>query len=176
MFSLNPNTWIVILTNVIFFIIVQTLFFVFIASKQVDNVIEDKVAIIKTFASYNDTINDKITEFLNSKKRNIVENNAEKQKHKRNRYNLSLIQKRVGIPLIIATIALGIFIYKMYKKDTLLWNNTDTLALVLVLLAYMTELFMYFAVIKCYVFVGDYDILSTLLTEIFTYIKSKIVE
>ena len=48
MFSLNPNTWIVILTNVIFFIIVQTLF-LFFASKQVDNVIEDKVAIIKTF-------------------------------------------------------------------------------------------------------------------------------
>ena len=53
MLSLSPNAWLAILTNVIFFMVVQTIFFIKVASKQVDIVIKDKINIIKIYDNIN---------------------------------------------------------------------------------------------------------------------------
>ena len=44
---LNRNDLIPIFLNVIFFIIVQTIFFIYVASKQFENVLKEKLNIVK---------------------------------------------------------------------------------------------------------------------------------
>ncbi len=179
MLSLSPNAWVVILTNVIFFMVIQTFFFILVASKQVDTVIKDKISLVKIFASHNPEVEEKIEDFLKSDKRYDIEQKAAKQKEARMQKNYALVKRYVGIPLVVITIALMFFAYNVYKKyvqDPTSWSSTDSLALILVVAAYLTEVYVYFVIIRQYNFMGDYEVASGLLTEIFTYIKNKLVD
>ena len=65
--NVNENDWVIILTNVLFFTIVQILFFKFIASKQYETVLVSKLDIIKRYSKKNP----KFKEFIDKNKQII---------------------------------------------------------------------------------------------------------
>ena len=52
-----------------------------------------------------------------------------------------------------------IFIMKSKRK----WNDVDSLSLLFVILAYCTELFFFFFIVRKYEFVGDHQIISDII-------------
>lgn len=151
---LKRNDLIPIFTNVIFFMVIQTIFFLYVASKQFENVLNDKLNMLKILSDNNSYIKSIINGY---KKKYIEDINFSLVITERNNYNNIILFIYCGIPIIIISILLlyVIFFMKTDKK----WNNVDSLSLCFVTLAYMTELFIFFCVITQYIFIGDLDII-----------------
>jgi len=157
------NEWIIILTNVIFFMIVQTLFFRFVASKQYENVLENKLDMVKDFVKRNPKMRDnlKITKSENKKKLDPI---AKKQLKEREKLNLELTLLYCGIPILIATVFI-LYVFFVMKK-TREWSTVDSLGIFYIMFAFSTELLFFFFIVKKYEFVGDQYIVSSALAEI----------
>ena len=69
-----------------------------------------------------------------------------------------------GIPFVIFSLMLLHIIFIM--KSTRKWNDVDTLSLLFVTLAYCTELFFFFFIVRKYEFVGDHYIISETIDNI----------
>jgi len=151
--------WIVIISNVLFFMVVQTMFFIFIASKQYETVLADKMDLISRFVNKNAGSKQKMKDFKdayllsNSKK-------AEEQHTVRMQENKKYINKYCLLPIGAAIIALIYVIYKVNAASP--WSSTDSLNLALVLLAYTTELYFFFFVVRKFEFVGDHYIIANI--------------
>ena len=103
---MNGKNLIVVFCNVIFFIVVQTLFFKFIASKQFNVVLADKVGIINELAKHDPFTSKQINKYLKSKAAKELEKKAKVQSEMREIKNRELIKKWIGPPLAGALILL----------------------------------------------------------------------
>lgn len=171
--NVNENDWVIILTNVLFFTIVQILFFKFIASKQYETVLVSKLDIIKRYSKKNP----EFKEFIDKNKQNFLETNnidIKKQRKERENNNYKLIIDYCSKPIIISIFAL-ILILVISKTDMFSsilninktnWNDVYTLGLIFVLLAYGTEILFFLFIVKKYEFVGDFYILNNLFKQI----------
>jgi len=162
---------IIIFSNVLFFMIVQTLFFKYVASKQFEILLEDKVNIINEYLKHDEEQKEKIKKYINKQEtKELIEKGTE-QATERNKINNKLILKWTGIPLIIA---LTIFIVSVLrlKIQGKYWNKIHTGLLLLVITAYLTELFIYFAIVKQYQFYGDHNIYSKLYNNLYEINKN----
>jgi hypothetical protein len=157
------NEWIIILTNVIFFMVVQTLFFKFIASKQYENVLENKLDMVKDFVKRNPKMRDnlKISKSENKKKLDPI---AKKQLKEREKLNRELTWLYCGIPIVITAVCMAYVLFVM--KKTREWSTVDSLGVFYVIFAYSTEILFFFFMVKKYEFVGDQYIVSSALAEI----------
>jgi hypothetical protein len=179
--KINENDWIIIFASVFFFMVAQTYFFIFIGSKQYENVIISKLDIIKKYGEKN--IPFKF--LLNSYKKDYLETNESEINNKakeREANNMKLTFEYCGIPIIIVSSLLLILL--LLTKTNLItklnitnkiinnnlkttdWSNYNTIGLLLVLLAYITESLMFYFVIKKYNFVND----NTIYHALFKYI------
>ena len=160
---IDRNDLIPVLSNVIFFVIVQTLFFKYVASKQYEVVLESKLDFIKTICNNDPYLKSKIYDF----KDKYLEENKEKveqQEKIRNEKNMKLYYMYSGIPFVVFSLMLLHIIFIMKSKRK--WNDVDTLSLLFVTLAYCTELFFFFFIVRKYEFVGDHYIISETIDKI----------
>ena len=147
------NDWIIILANVLFFMVVQTYFFKYIASQQYEYVLETKLQTFRTLAKYN-------PEFAyvlqRSKAESLAkyEQLAKQQKEKRQKLNKELEFRYCWIPIMVTSGIIAALTILMYMRKTE-WTRVDTYNLLFVMLAYSTELFIFFFVIRKYIFIGD---------------------
>lgn len=172
----TPPNMIITFANIIFFIVVQTLFFKFVASKQFNNVLGNKVGIFNTYVKYNPQFKAAVEEFLGSDQVKAIEEAAKTQEKERNAANNDLIKSWIGIPLVVAVVILLIFIWLLFKQSTdsgNAWSSIDTAILTLVVGAYATELMFFFGIVRRYEFYGDQQIYSRLYDGIHNNINRK---
>jgi hypothetical protein len=137
--------------------VVQTMFFVFVASKQYETVLVSKIDLVK--AVYDKFPN--IKESLIKTKNKYVQDNSElvsKQKKARKKENEHLLWRYCGVPIVIALVAMAYLL--MFSRSREPWSNVDTLGLMYVMLGYLTELCFFFFIVRKYEFVGDQYIVS----------------
>ena len=155
------NDWIVIYVNVIFFVVVQTLFFRYIASKQYENVLKQKVEILKLygekFPNEKTKIDKNIQEYINENREKI-----EEQYKKRSKKNAEL-ETTYCWNFAKAIVALLILTLIINKEQ---WTSIHTLGLVFVILGYTTEILFFFLIVKQYEFVGDHKISSEIFKQL----------
>jgi hypothetical protein len=100
--GINENDWVIALSNVLFFMVVQMFFFIFIASKQYEEVIISKLDIIKKYGEKNMPFKF----LLHSYKNNYLENNEDeinKETNERKDNNMNLTYDYCGLPIIIVS-------------------------------------------------------------------------
>lgn len=159
---ITHNDWIIIFVNVIFFVVVQTLFFRFIASKQYENVLKQKVEILKIYADKFPSEKKRIHKLI---EKYLKENNEliNQQYKTRNQKNLALEDLYCWnfLKVIVALLVITMFLNKQP------WNPVYTLGLIFVVLGYTTEILFFFLIVKRYEFVGDHHISSELSKHLF---------
>lgn len=151
--KLSRNDIIPILVNVLYFMSIQTIFFLFVASKQFENVLKDKLEFVKTLSENNNIVK---TYFEEIKTKYVYKKDFTEIINQRNNYNNSILFIYCGIPIIIATILLLITLYKKSERE---WNKVDSLSIMFVTIAYATELFLFFCVITQYIYIGDMNLI-----------------
>lgn len=154
--------WIVILSNVIFFMVVQSFFFYFVASKQYENVLANKMDLVSRFANKNELSKQKFKDFKDAF---LLQQNkkADQQYSERMKENWQYIKKYCVYPILAASAALLFVIY--FIKYNSSWSSIDSLNLTLVLLAYATELYFFFFIVRKFEFVGDQYIIANIFKE-----------
>ena len=162
---------IIIFSNVLFFMIIQTLFFKYVASKQFEILLKDKVYILNEYLKYDEEQKEKIKNYLDKQETKELMEKGAKYEKERNKINNKLILKWFGIPFIIV---LTIFIVSVLrlKIQGKYWNKIHTGLLLLVITAYLTELFIYFAIVKQYKYFGDHNIYSKLYNNLYEINKN----
>lgn len=160
---IDRNDLIPVICNVIFFVIVQTLFFKYVASKQYEVVLESKLDFVRTLCDNDPYIKQQIYTYRDQ----YLKDNADIvkiQEEKRNEKNMKLYYLYSGIPLAVFSLMLFhvLFLMKSRRK----WNDVDTLSLIFVTLAYCTELFFFFFIVRKYEFVGDHYIISDVIDKL----------
>ena len=159
----DRNDWLVIIANVLFFMVVQTLFFKYIASQQYENVLISKLDMIKLAMQKNPAFKRQILE-LKKDYQQKYEKIAKEQQAKREIINRDLTWKYcTQLIVFTVTIFIGIAVFVKSKRG---WQNIDTLNMLFVTLAYSTELFFFFFIVRKYEFVGDNYILTNVLQKI----------
>ena len=158
-FAKNDN--IIILSNIIFFIVFQTLFFYFVASNQFIVVISEKLSFFKIFLKNNPEYKTFMKQLNESDTIINLKNASEEQTKKRKEINFKLLGLFCGIPFGIAVLLL-LFFY-VCKSPLCIkneWNTFYTVMLMAVVFAYATEMFLYFMMIRQYQFIGDYELIN----------------
>jgi hypothetical protein len=157
--NFNSYTWINILLTVLFFIIVQTLFFLYIVSKQYDSVILAKAELIKLMAENNN----KFKLYIDTiKEENIeeLERNAAIANARRYELNKELVIKYCFIPAnVVGGLLLLTILYSLFNFKGPKWTYIETISLFLIITSYLTELYFFFFIVKKYEMVGDIEIL-----------------
>ena len=97
-FYLKRNDLIPIFMNVMFFMAIQTIFFLYVASKQFENVLIDKINIVKVLSENNPYIKSLIQNYKNSY---ISNKNFDIIISEREKYNNEILLIYCGIPMII---------------------------------------------------------------------------
>lgn len=159
---LHRNDLVPIFMNVMFFMSIQTIFFLYVASKQFENVLKDKINFIKILSENNQYVYDYIQILKNNYVNGKDYTNVILQRQK---YNNQILVIYCGIPMIVIS---SILIYILFfMKSQKKWNSVDTLSLFFVTLAYLTELFLFFCVISQYVFIGDQYLIYNFILKLF---------
>ena len=173
---LGLSNIILILLNVLIFIIFQTIFFYFVGSKQLDIIISDKVDIINSYISKNSAAKEELKAFISTDEISKTLESAEIDENNRISENFKLIGMWIGIPCGIILLLLAICVSLMFAFR-IQWTGIDNVGLLLIVTAYLTEIILYFGVIKKYNFIGDqklyYFIYKLFSKEIKNILKSR---
>lgn len=162
----KPSNMIVVFANIIFFMVVQTLFFRYVASKQFDIVLTNKAQIVADYLQYDKDAALKYQYFKSSEQAAKIREEAEKQQKQRDDDNFNSMLKWIGIPVFIAVFIMIVFISMIFIKDNEEWDNVDTILLSFVFCAYIAEILFYLGIVNKYEFYGDQSIYSNLYQEI----------
>jgi hypothetical protein len=170
----EPRNMIIVLVNIIFFMVVQTLFFEFEASKQFNFVLEDKAKIAQTYLQYDKNTAVKYQQFKTSEDAKNIESVAKKQEKQRKDENTKLIINWLGIPIFVATFLLIVFIVMQNYKSDHKWGKVDAVLLIsVILLGYVPEILFFFGVVHKYKFYGDCEIYGNLYNEMDQHINKE---
>lgn len=157
---LEPSNMIIIITNIIFYMIIQTLFFYFVASKQFNNLLTNKMDIVNEYLSFDEKANNAMKKFLKSQYITDIKKQSKQQENKCNKENKIMITKYLIVPFIILIVCLCVFVYMLIKKRKQ-WIEADTILMILIISVYSVDLIFYFTVIKKYKFIGDENLYYT---------------
>lgn len=163
---LNPINLIILFANVSAFIIMQVLFFWFIASKGVDRVVESKVDLIVNTANNIPEIKEQIMVYLTDKTlEDQLKEDSIEESYKREKYNSARLMDYIYLPLsFIITLLYLSFVYSVYIGYK--WSRIDFILLATVFLAFTTEIVFYFIVIQESQILGDTELISGLLSAV----------
>lgn len=162
--------FICICLNVMFFITVQTLFFKYIGSTQYEKLIEKKLDWMKLLARKNPDFKASLKSIRDtySEKYKVTQ---EQMRIEREKENKKLEWQYSWVWVLILGIATVVFTaITFYRKS---WTQVDTLTLICVIFAYITELIFFFAIFKQYELVGDNYIIGGFLQHQIHHIKDK---
>lgn len=178
--------------NIEFFMVVQIFFFYFIASKQIDVIIESKADIINKFSESSNILKCKINSYLNSDEFKKNKNYSDEINKKRMKLNLDIIVKRKLVWLIIIGIFIfisfsvaisGTIISRVNKNDDkyVYWKSqgfskSDLILILFVICAFTTEIAFFFLMVKKYEFIGDMEIINFLYKNVSKILNKKIEE
>ena len=146
--------------NILFFVVVQSLFFKHVAAKQMDVVIAGKVGAIKTYVNKNPDLKDKVRDFANSG--DFVKNVCNLSDNvKKNADHNEIVLWECAKPHVIAmTVAIAVSVlviiwFQVFggKEDSL--ELKDMVSLILVVLAFSTEIVFFLTIVSKYQFIGD---------------------
>jgi hypothetical protein len=151
-YILNVNNWIVLLSNVTVFIVIQTMFFIFYASNIVGNTLEDKAGYVKTYIQANGW-EDELESLINSN--NIKEMKSRAEEKKTERFNQNMKSSLMYFAPIVATLLLIIAFLFIYSILTRSFNIKTVVSTVIVFHVYLTELLLFFFVVKPYKYITD---------------------
>ena len=168
----EPANMIVVLANIIFFMLIQTAFFEFEASKHFNIVLANKAKIAQEYLQYDKRSALKYQKFKSSPTAKNLETQAKEQLKKRNEENMELMLNWIGIPLFIAIFILIVFIAMIFLKDAE-WDKVDTILIFFVVFAYVAEILFYFGIVCKYQFYGDNAIYSGVYHEMENYINKE---
>jgi hypothetical protein len=159
-----------ILFNVLFFMVVQTLFFKYIVSKEYDALLEEKMETIKYFLSNDEKLNKDFDilkdNYLNNINTYYGKTNTEVAKEQlklRKEHNNKLYLYHALIPIAVV-IFLIILVLIFIKKGT--WSYSTTISLLSVALVYIPEILVFLFVIKKYYHIGNIDVITKLYKEL----------
>lgn len=158
--NFNNYTWINIFTTILFFLIVQTLFFLFIASKQYDTLLLSKTKLISQLGGYNTSVKQTI-EVIKEDAEVELKEKAEEANKIRYKANRKLLIQYCIIPIVVITLILtSILLYTFLSKTTKKnrWSSIETISLILILGSYLTELYFFFFIVRKYEIIGDHEI------------------
>jgi len=150
------NDWIIILANVLFFMLVQTYFFKYIAAQQYEYVLETKLQTFKTLAKYNPEFAYAL-QHVKQESLKKLEQVAAQQRKQREEINNELEFTYCWQPIIVVSSVIALLVISLYLKKQA-WTKVDSANLLFVVLAYSTELFIFFFIIRKYVFIGDINL------------------
>ena len=159
----NARNLLLIFVNVLAFITIETLFFWYVSSRYVENLIDHKTGLISDYVSRDREAREDLIQYLNTN-RNKVELPiiAEKQRQKRETKNIDLASSyilpvAIGLLGIIALLAVRIGLSRKGLR------STDVVLLFLVLFGFTTELYLYFVVVRNMRFISNNSIVYMLL-------------
>jgi len=169
----ESSNMIIMLFNILFFIVVQTLFFKKVASQQFSNVLKDKVDILNTYLNQDAETTLEMKTYLESDKVKQIYEKANIQEKERIDINNTLTNNKIWYPFIpLIFLLIGGFIFGLRFSNIFgKWSNTDSWILSLVVLAYTTELMFFFQIVRKYEFYGDQRIYSSLYSTILQYLQ-----
>jgi hypothetical protein len=162
----NKHEIFLLLFSIMIFMIIQTIFFNFIISKEYNEVLKEKMNSIKYFFSNNKNLKIKFDKFKDDyllKHKKI----AEEQTKKREDINTDLYIKHCVIPILIVFVIIIIFLF-VYLLDTKYWSFVHIFNLFLILIVYIPEFIIYFLVIKKYQYIGNTEIIYNIYKKINT--------
>lgn len=160
------NQVILIFVNVLVFIVIQTFFFYFVGSQQLNDIIVNKMGIIKSFIKYDNSYKNKVKNYVKSKPIQDILKKADEEKKTRASQNIEIIKQWIG-PVLIAVLSILILAIIILIATKSKWTGVDNVAISLVFTAYLTEIFIFFGIIKQYEFLGD----NTIYRFIYNLIK-----
>lgn len=156
----NSINLILILINVLFFIIVQTLLFHFLISKKVEEtVIKDYISFIKKKINVISLLQNipsiKVLNINSLQKNNINTNDIKKKIKDKDKRNFQLLKKKIGpLVIILLILILLLLIFGKYKKNK--WESYHYKLLFLIVGGFLTEYIYYLFVVKKYSYI-DHD-------------------
>lgn len=172
--NFNNYTWINIFTTVLFFYVIQTVFFIYIASKQYDTLLLEKATFLSQLSKYNNNVKEIVINMKNNADNNLKEKALESKK-KRNILNNELIFNYCIKPILfVSTILLCIILYTLLSKTKRKWSYIETISIILVLGSYITELYFFFFIVKKYEIISDDEILYKLFKHLSDDVSRKI--
>lgn len=156
-----PENIFLIVANIICFVIFQCIFFYKVASRLYEVVIRDKASLVRLFLQEADP---KTQEYACAFIEGRIADGADSLKNERrtrdakNRESL----RSIAAPFLIGSGAL-IVITGTASRIRGSWSRAHTLSLAMVVLCFMTELYIYGTIIRQYRVIGDFEIISYLL-------------
>lgn len=169
--NLNSIDYILLLCNFCFFIIVQTLFFRFVASELVLTIIMDKIKNLKNFRG----INILFSSFISNSDLEILKEKGENDKKKRNNKNNMLIIRSIlpiSVFLLLIIIFLILFSYKKGNK----WYLYHTKLLFAIIFAFTSELLIFFLLFRKYDFISVFELFHNILIKQQTNNTNEIID
>lgn len=158
----KPANMIVVFANIIFFMVVQTLFFKYVASKQFNIVLTDKAKIVQDYLGFDETSADKFKSFKASPTVQAIKEKAKNEEDMRTTENNKTMLKWIGIPVFISIFIMMAFIVMIFIKKDEDWDRVDTVLLSFVFCAYIAEILFYLGIVNKYEFYGDQLLYSNL--------------
>lgn len=159
---ISKADWIIIISTVLFFMIIQTLFFKYEASIQYQTVIESKLDVARILSKRNVHVEEFIKKLKSDS--TMLKEIHDQQQSKRQLHNDTLTLYYCWIPIII-TVSILLLIL---ATGNIKWSSSNNMGLFFVFLSYITELIFFFFVVQKYEFVGDEYIISRLFNKITT--------
>lgn len=149
----------VIVLNILIFFILQFLFFYFIIQNQYTELLRDKANILISMMKKDQPLNIFIKSNILSNY-NIIKLDAKINKILRDKVNYKLIINYIVLPImiLIGTLIFVLITFRINRS----WNMNDTLSVFMIILAYVTEIYYYFMIVKKYPHIGDIQIVDIL--------------
>lgn len=168
---LDPRNLFIVVLNLIAFAVIQTLFFWFIGSKQVDIVVEQKADFFSEFAKRDPIANQEMIDYLNDPKNGKPLADKVKIDNERSTAkNWELTYDTIGPPFFALCSILGVMFLSMvafHKYPT----SIDAFLALMVITAFTTELFFYFLVVRQQIVIGDAELRLGVLKPLLDWMK-----
>ena len=166
----DKNEICLIFINILVFMIIQTLFYNFVISKEYEVLLQEKMVTIQYYLSNDEDLK---ANFLKEKKKianddeenkTLIQIKAEEQKKERDKINMVLYWYYCIIPILcILFIFVVILLLVKFSKPLTI---TQKLNFFLVLFVYTPEIIVFMFVVKKFQYIGNIDILSIIYNKL----------
>jgi len=146
----KTSSAIIIFTNVLSFMTMQTIFFWFIVSRSIDKIVLDKSILIKSIAKDNYEFDYQIRKYLNTTEFKNDYNQGLAESILRQEYNINLLWNWMTLPfsVIIGFLILNIIVELAQTDRSKKFDKIDFLILLSVFTAFLSEVVFYFVIIN----------------------------
>jgi hypothetical protein len=170
----DKNEICLIFINIIIFMVIQTIFFYTVVSKEYEVLLKEKLNTVNYYLSQDANIKDYLIDLKNDekniKKLNEIKKKADEQKKVRERANQILYWYYCFIPILcvlfLFVVLIFLFIFTDMFKSEESFTITKILNYFLVFFVYTPEIIVFLYVIKKYQYIGNIDILSIIYNKL----------